>query len=803
MADLERLLQEYEGRLDHIDLCAAIKTLPYLPPGPQRLQLAQTLTEWLRLSGSGLGGQPLMDAKGQADVLWAWAKIKYWPHPHFMNLLSTFTANTKGVGTFELTNAAWTLNQAWQAWHGHPQPWHPSRQQVQQHMQLLQAACLPVLQDMNFQDVSNLLLAAQGTGVLDDGLAQGLLLHIRQLLSPGAPRFKPQALSNSLWSLAKLERPGCQELLRDAAKAVVQSGCMHGDTPQAWSNLMWAFATLGHPDSLELCRYVAGQVVQHDCMRGSTPQNWANLLWAFATLGHPDSLELCQYVAHQVAQHDCMIHGVTPQNWSNLMWAVATLGHPDSLELCVYVARKVVQHDCMRGAMPQAWSNLVWAFATLGHPDSLELCRYVAQQVVQHDCMRGGKPQDWSNLAWAFATLGHPDSQELCRYVAGQVVQHNCMGGATPQGWSNLLWAFATLGHPGSLELCTYVAQMVVQHDCMRGGPPQALSNLVWAFATLRHPDSLELCMYVAGQVVQHDCMRGAKPQAWSNLVWALAKLRHYEDGGAVFERVIVACPALLRDMRTQEMSNSLYACATVYHKDGMGQLLDDMLPHILAKRGQFNWQDLANSCWSLAVLGLSSHPALESLMQEANSRLRQPGHCGHDGLRQLWQAHLELQDQGLGHLGLSGQLQVEAQAAWEGRGAEFAGHSESYFQQQVAAALRELEPHSVVEVGGTTRCGMFAVDMLVTRPGQTLPLALEVDGPSHFLRSLPPRYDGNTQLRNRQLGRLQLRGLSGLVLMTHHEWDNKSPRAHLELLRGKLAWAVRGQGGATEAAPV
>lgn len=155
---------------------------------------------------------------------------------------------------------------------------------------------------MNFQAVSNLLLAAPGTEVLVDGLVPGLLRHIRHLLNP-TPKFRSQDLSINLWSLAKLKCAGCQELLQDAATAVLQRGCMRGATPQAWSNLLWAFAALGHSDSLELCRRVAEQVVKRSCMRGA---EWSNLVWAFATLKHPDSLELCRYVAGQVLQHDCM-----------------------------------------------------------------------------------------------------------------------------------------------------------------------------------------------------------------------------------------------------------------------------------------------------------------------------------------------------------------------------------------------------------------------------------------------------------------------------------------------------------------
>ena len=71
----------------------------------------------------------------------------------------------------------------------------------------------------------------------------------------------------------------------------------------------------------------------------------------------------------------------------------------------------------------------------------------------------------------------------------------------------------------------------------------------------------------------------------------------------------------------------------------------------------------------------------------------------------------------------------------WRRRGCGGAGrhrllgcHVLTVFQQQAAAAVHELEPCSVVGMESSTPCGMFgAVDMLVTRPGQTLPPATRV----------------------------------------------------------------------------
>ena len=268
-----------------------------------------------------------------------------------------------------------------------------------------------------------------------------------------------------------------------------------------------------------------------------------------------------------------------------------------------------------------------------------------------------------------------------------------------PQALSNSLWSLAKLGHAGGQELLPAAAVAVMQHGCMLGATPQNWSNLVWAYAKLgqQQPDSHEgcqgLCRYVAEQVVQHGCMCGAAPQNWSNLVWAFAKLRHYEEGRAVLDHAIATCPALLQDISALGITQLLYACATMHYTCGMGQLLDDMLPHIRDRLGQHSGQDmadsfnghaLANSCWSLVMLGLSSHPAMEDLMREANRHQHQPGYFTQEGLSQLWQAQLELQKQGL-H-GLTGQLHEEARRAWKDRGAEADGRPEEGLQPHPAS---------------------------------------------------------------------------------------------------------------------
>ncbi len=73
-------------------------------------------------------------------------------------------------------------------------------------------------------------------------------------------------------------------------------------------------------------------------------------------------------------------------------------------------------------------------------------------------------------------------------------------------------------------------------------------------------------------------------------------------------------------------------------------------------------------------------------------------------------------------------------------------------FQKDVAETLQELGiAHSVEAKISHANLGPATVDILIERPGQP-PMALEVDGPSHFMAVPPYRNLGHTALRNRLL---------------------------------------------------
>ena len=521
-----------------------------------------------------------------------------------------------------------------------------------------------------------------------------------------------------------------------------------------------------------------------------------------------DALCSTQQGGRQVAMVDKL------QLWqlANVLWAWAKLQHWPQ-EHFMRLMGRFVDGAASGGSShmrPQALSNTAWALGTSWkvwqqvriqswHPSKRAMGDLMGRLLASSlPLISSMEAQNVSNmlLAAVYADVQLPAG------FATKAVQRLCVllpglpdAGLSPQQLSNSLWALASLQCKGCEGLLKAAAALVVRGS-MRDRP-QGWSNLLWAYAKFEHYDPL-LCDHMAHAVVQQGIMRGATSQGGSNLLWAYAMLRHYDE--LLFKLGVDQCRALLQhtvpQSMSQNMANTLLACAIVYHLPGVTELLDSMLPHIQAKQGQMEGQHICNSCWSLAVLlEPGSHPAMEALMREVGSH---PGSFTPEGLRQLWQAHLELQDQGLGHMGLQGQLLEAAQQAWTERVAAY-DYGMSDMQRQVEEALQRLATkyNFKVEREGTTPDGLFSVDILVSMPGahgqELLLLAVEVDGPSHFMANLPTRYDGGTRLRNRQLGRLAKRGLAGLVLVGYHEWFFKSDPEHEEVMRRKLGEVVPG----------
>jgi hypothetical protein len=228
--------------------------------------------------------------------------------------------------------------------------------------------------------------------------------------------------------------------------------------------------------------------------------------------------------------------------------------------------------------------------------------------------------------------------------------------------------------------------------------------------------------------------------------------------------------------MNSQALANSAWACGLLGYSSAQlpGVWLQQGVR--LLQQGQqhsFGTQDCSNLCWAAVVLDLRRHVPDVLQLAAACSPLWDSMEA--EDLQQLYQAHLWLLDcqlpsagQGLAGCLTRQQLQ-QCQHSWEQVLATKTAQP-SQLQRSVFAALQRLPGSTWQQAPAMeqrTPDGAYSIDIAAVTAAGGLQLAVEVDGPSHFLRQPRRAVDGPTRCRNRALA---VRGFS-VVSMPYWEW--------------------------------
>jgi hypothetical protein len=155
-----------------------------------------------------------------------------------------------------------------------------------------------------------------------------------------------------------------------------------------------------------------------------------------------------------------------------------------------------------------------------------------------------------------------------------------------------------------------------------------------------------------------------------------------------------------------------------------------------------FTPQDLANTAWALASLDARNAACVGALIEHAASTKASPL-----VLRQLYQFFLWLDTWQAG-TAVPPRLLAPCKQAWL---EEVDNIVVSRRQLQVLDAIRDLPGCSGATSEHLTDDGLFRIDIALQLPG-VQKLAVEVDGPTHFLSSAPTVPNGATRLRKRLL---------------------------------------------------
>ena len=418
---------------------------------------------------------------------------------------------------------------------------------------------------------------------------------------------------------------------------------------------------------------------------------------------------------------------------------------------------------CVPTMKAQGLANTLHGFAKVGRREPA-LLDAIAEEAAQRG-LRDFKPQDLSNTAWAYATAGHA-APALLDAIAEEATGRG-LRDFTPQALGNTAWAYATAGHAAP-ALLDAIAEEAAQRG-LRDFTPQNFSNTAWAYATAGHA-APALLDAIAEEATGRG-LRDFTPQALANTAWAYATAGHAAPAllDAIAEE---ATGRGLRDFKPQELSNTAWAYATAGHA---APALLDAIAEEAARRGlrDFTPQALANTAWAYAVADRLA-PALFGGDALAQRCAAERG-LGAEELCQLHQWQLWQEERGATWPPLPPALAERCRDAFcQAEGAP------SRLQRDVAASLRALGLAPREEE--RTPQG-YSLDAVVSHGGREV--AVEVDGPSHFVGRTPT---GATALKRRQL---RAAGWA-LLPVPYWEWNALgSEAAKQEYLQGGLRAAL------------
>ena len=462
---------------------------------------------------------------------------------------------------------------------------------------------------------------------------------------------------------------------------------------------------------------------------------------------------------------------MAPQELSNAMYACGQLGiRPPAEWLLLFWDASASKLD---GFVPQGLSNVIYACGQLGITP----------------------PADWLQRYWHIFELGDFDSQDFSNtlYACGQLglmppvdwlqrfwnASSSKLGTFVPQGLSNTMYACGELSisppadwlqhfwHASASKLGVFSTQDLSNtlYACNKLGstPPGDWLMRFWHASAPKlgdfKPQGMSNTLYACGQL-------GITPPAdWLQRYWHTSALKLGEFSEQGFANAIYACGQLgitppadwlqrfwhasgprLGEFVPQGLSNVLLACAKLDIRPPPGwlQSFSGLFERSLPNASR---QDLSNTALSLTTLGLWELPLWRSLWEQLYSSLpRNPADWSAENklnARQLYQAY---QAAAAERRGLLSAPDPEVLAAARKSWIDGMDDRSSRLHADVSACLRRMG----VAHANERWCERAERSIDIAIDGAGTPVALEVDGPSHFLQD--GRQDGSTQLRNRML---------------------------------------------------
>eukprot|EP00980_Cylindrotheca_fusiformis_P003988 scaffold874_cov126-Cylindrotheca_fusiformis.AAC.21 len=505
--------------------------------------------------------------------------------------------------------------------------------------------------------------------------------HRTTLLDP--TKFQLQEFSNILWATATAKRSdeAVVSFIVSSLVKGVEGNRNQGLRPQEWSNSIWALATSGvvGPERT-LFPFVADLMDENpDFPNEFKPQELANTAWGVATIlskragqtNGPEcdaALRIFRHVARQLISRDG--EGFNSQETSNTIWSFATVGFGlqagkttlDSRNEYTFLVSNDAEGDCtlMKDAVQvaiknaklnahrfksQELNNFAWALARLEQKD-YEVLEIIGKQLAHPN--RQVSPQDIGTTLWAFATLDYK-SDEIYRNIVRRADKNRARR-CKPQELSNVLWALATTdvipeyrdafdtllvenARPSQSQAesdpITRLIAVASQELMNRPGDfkEQEIKDILWSLSRLgvRHPTLFKsVAEHLVGDENSPEItgrgVEGFSSQGMGNLAWSYA--RQAQLGAEVMQR-------RARAITIYPVSGRL-AHYTVSFID-VGESLLQKLFYAIAEAdlkvhdnlSALTPQDLANTAWAFAILGMKHERFLSEVVKQMEKRLQ------------------------------------------------------------------------------------------------------------------------------------------------------------------------------------
>ena len=434
-------------------------------------------------------------------------------------------------------------------------------------------------------------------------------------------------------------------------------------------------------------------------------------------------------------------------------------------------ACSMMENDLMDA---QGFSNLLYACGQLGiAPPPSWLCVYWDNNAMVLDDFSA---QSLSNTMYACGQLGIvPPADWFLRYWHAAALQ---MATWVPQDFSNTLYACGQLGIKPPLnwmQRCWHASALKLGEF-----KPQEISNTIYACGQLAmtppeywlqhfwHASALQMTTWIA--------------QDFSNTLYACGQLGITPPADWL-QRCWHASASRLAEALPQNLCNTLYACGQldITPPAEWLQLLDDSFERTLPDA---NPQHFSNTALALATLGLWTLPVWPRLWERVCRAVSRDAADWNEESRlhtqQLYQVYQAAAVERPGLLPAPDpETLAIARKGWVDTVRVHQKESSSRLHADVSACLARMG----IAHANERWCERAERSIDIAVEGTSAPVAVEVDGPTHFLQDGRP--NGSTRLRNRMLAAHGWR----VVVADYQVWEALQTEAQQEeYLRRLLA---------------